>query len=319
MSNRNAVIVVVLLIAAAIVLGRCVVVVAEYEQVVMTEFGDPVGGARTKPGVYWAMPWYETRRFSKRMMRWDSDRAQIPTKDKRFIWVDATARWRIVDGLKFYQSVHDLTGAQTRLDDVLDSALRLVISDNNLIEAVRPDQRPVAIPGMATQTHDEMVVHKGREVLQRDIWQRSQGLIRNEFGIELVDVRLKRLNYIEAVQQNVFGRMIAERQKVAEQYRSEGKGRAAEIQGTMERKLREIRSQAYRKAREIAGQAEAESTGIYAQAYNQDPEFYAFLQTLEAYPQLLGAGRAGGTHTGLVLGTDSELMGYLKAAKPGGK
>jgi len=319
MSNRNALIMVILLIAAAILIGRCVIVVAEYEQVVITEFGDPVGTARATPGVYWAMPWYEVRRFSKRMQRWDSDRAQIPTKDKRFIWVDATARWRVVDALKFYQSVHDFSGAQSRLDDVLDSALRLVISDNNLIEAVRPDARPLNIPDMSTQTHGEMIVTKGRDVLQQDIWQRSHGLIRNEFGIELVDVRIKRLNYIEAVQQNVFGRMIAERQKVAEQYRSEGKGRAAEIQGSMERKLQEIRSEAYRKAREIAGQAEAESTGIYAQAYNQDPEFYAFLQTLEAYPQLLGAGRGGGTHTGLVLGTDSELMGYLKSSKPGGK
>jgi membrane protease subunit HflC len=315
-SNRSALILVLLLVAGAILASRCIVVVAEYEQVVMTEFGDPVGGARTQPGVYGAMPWYEIRRFSKRMLRWDSDRAQIPTKDKRFIWVDATARWRVVDALKFYQSVHDFPGAQTRLDDVLDSALRQVISDNNLIEAVRPDTRPVDIPGMSTMTHDELAVRKGRDVLQTEIWSRSKVLIRNEFGIELVDVRLKRLNYIEAVQQNVLGRMIAERQKVAEQYRSEGKGRAAEIQGSMERKLREIRSEAYRKSREIAGQAEAEATRIYAEAYNADPEFYAFLQTMEAYPSLLGDGRGKGTHTGLVLGTDSELMGYLKSARP---
>jgi membrane protease subunit HflC len=296
--------------------SRCVVVVAEYEQVVMTEFGDPVGNARTTPGLYWALPWYEVRRFSKRLMRWDGDRAQVPTKDKRFIWVDATARWQIIDSLKFYQSVHDFTGAQTRLDDVIDSAVRQVISDNNLIEAVRPDTRPVAIPGMSTQTHDELVVVKGRDILQKDIVERARALTRAEYGIDLVDVRLKRLNYIEAVQQNVFGRMIAERQKVAEQYRSEGKGRAAEIQGSMERKLQEIRSEAYRKSREIQGNAEAESTRIYAEAYNRDPEFYAFLQTLETYPALLGQGRGQGTHTGLVLSTDSELLGYLRSAKP---
>lgn len=316
MSNRNALVAIVVILLGILVSANCLLVVAEYEQVVLTEFGETVGPPRTQPGLVFIWPWYEVHRFSRRILRWDGDRSQIPTKDKRFIWVDTTARWRIVDPLKFLQSVHDLDGAQTRLDDVVDSAVRLTISQNNLIEAVRPDLRAVNLPDLATQSQADLIVTKGREVLQREIANRARPLVRGEYGIELLDVRLRRLNYIEAVQQNVFTRMIAERQKVAEYYRSEGAGRAAEITGAMDKKLREIRSQAYKTAREIEGKAEAESTRIYAEAYSEDPELYAFLQTLIAYPRVLGAGRAAGTTTRLVLDTDSELLGYLKSARP---
>ena len=315
MSNRNALLCLIALALGWLLAENCVLVVAEYEQVVLTEFGQPVGGLHTQPGLYLVMPWYQVHRFSKRMMRWDSDRAQIPTKDKRFIWVDATARWRVVDPLKFLQSVHSFEGAQTRLDDVIDSAVRLTISDNDLIEAVRPDARAVELPSMPTQTHEELVVHKGRNILHKEIADRAGKLTKAEYGIELVDVRIKRINYIEAVQQNVFTRMIAERAKVAAQYRSEGTGRAAEITGTMERKLSEIRSEAYKKARDIEGKADAEATRIYAEAYNQDPEFYALMQTLETYPKVLGAGRGEHAKTKLILGTDSELLMYLKGAR----
>jgi len=317
MSNKSAILMLIALGIAVFLANNCIIVVAEYEQVVLTEFGDPVGEARKVPATYLVMPWYQVHRFSKQLLRWDSERSQVPTKDKRFIWVDATARWRIVDPLKFYTSVHNFEGAQTRLDDVIDSAVRQTLSEHNLIEAVRPDTRPVDLPGMETQTHEEIVVKKGRIVLHKEILARAGTLSKSAYGIELVDVRIKRLNYIEAVQQNVFTRMIAERQKVAEQYRSEGAGKAAEITGTMERKLKEIRSGAYRKSREIEGSAEAEATRIYAEAFGQDAEFYGFLQTLEAYPKILGAERVAGTHTGLVLGTDSELLGYLKSARPG--
>jgi membrane protease subunit HflC len=304
----------------AIVLGfwlaaNCLVVVNEFEQVVITEFGEPMGVARTTPGLVIVAPWDKVHRFSKQLLRWDSDRAQVPTKDKRFIWVDCTARWQIIDSLKFLRSVRDFEGAQTRLDDVIESTVRLTLSENNLIEAVRPDTRAVEMPGMDTETHDELVVRKGRLALHKEILERARKMTIAAYGIDIVDVRLKRINYIEAVQQNVFGRMIAERQKVAEQYRSEGAGKAAEIQGTMERKLAEIRSGAYRKSREIAGQGEAEATKIYAEAYNADPELYAFLATLEAYPQMLGAGRGKGTKTHVLLGTDAELLTYLKGSK----
>lgn len=316
MSQRAALIALLCILAAFWLGANCLVVVNEYEQVVVTEFGDPVGKPHTDPGLLFIAPWDKVHRFSKQLLRWDSDRAQVPTKDKRFIWVDCTARWQIVDSLKFLRSVRDFEGAQTRLDDVIESTVRLTISENNLIEAVRPDTRPVDMPGMDTETHDELVVHKGRLQLHREILERARKLTLSAYGIDIIDVRLKRINYIEAVQQNVFGRMIAERQKVAEQYRSEGAGKAAEIQGSMERKLAEIRSGAYRKSREIAGQGEAESTRIYAEAFNADPELYAFLATLEAYPQMLGGGRGQNTRTHLVLGTDVELLSYLKGSKP---
>jgi membrane protease subunit HflC len=312
--NRTALLWIFVIVAAYFVAEKTVIVVPEYEQVVLTEFGQPVGEARTSPGVYVVMPWYVVHRFPKQMLRWDGDRAQIPTKDKRFIWVDATARWRIVDPLKFLQSVRNREGAMTRLDDVIDSAVRQTISEHNLIEAVRPDPRPIDLPAAATGSGEELTVKKGREVLQHEIVQRAGPLTKAEYGVELVDVRLRRINYIEAVQANVFNRMIAERQKVAEQYRSEGAGRSAEITGSMERKLKEVRSTAYRQSREIEGTADAEATRIYAEAYGQDPEFYGFLQTLELYPKALGTGRAEGK-THMVLGTDSELLGYLRGSK----
>lgn len=318
MSTRIIVTVLVCLAAIGLLASKCLIVVPEYEQVVLTEFGEPVGGLRTDPGLYFLWPWYEVHRFSKRILRWDGDRAQVPTKDKRFIWIDATARWRIVDPLKFFKSVRNFEGAQTRIDDVIESSLRLTISDNNLIEAVRPDTRVVDLPGVGTQSDADFVAHSGREKLQREIVERASILTRREFGIDLVDVRIKRINYIEAVQANVFGRMIAERQKVAEQYRSEGAGRSAEIRGTMEKKLNEIRSGAWRTAREIQGDADATAARIYADAYNQDPEFYAFQQTLETLLKTFAAG-GDSQRTHLVLGTDSELLSYLKSAAPGHK
>lgn len=316
MSQRTALMVLLAILLVAWLTANCLVVVNEYEQAVITEFGEPVGKPRTDPGLFFVAPWDKVHRFSKQLLRWDSDRAQVPTKDKRFIWLDCTARWKIVDPLKFLRSVRDFEGAQTRLDDVIESTVRLTISENNLIEAVRPDMRPVEMPGMDTETHDELVVHKGRLQLHKEILERARKMTLSAYGIDIVDVRLKRINYIEAVQQNVFARMIAERQKVAEQYRSEGAGKAAEIEGTSERKLAEIRSGAYRKTREIEGQAEAEATRIYAEAYNADPELYAFLATLEAYPQMLGAQRGQGTRTHLVLDTDAELLQYLKGSRP---
>ncbi len=315
MSQRVALISLIVIVVGFWLAANCLVVVNEFEQVVITEFGEPMGKTRTEPGLLFIAPWDKVHRFSKQLLRWDSDRAQVPTKDKRFIWVDCTARWQIVDSLKFLRSVRDFEGAQTRLDDVIESTVRLTISENNLIEAVRPDTRAVEMPGMDTETHDELIVRNGRLELHKEILERARKMTLAAYGIDIIDVRLKRINYIEAVQQNVFGRMIAERQKVAEQYRSEGAGKAAEIQGTRERKLAEIRSEAYRKSREIAGQGEAESTKIYADAYNADPELYAFLATLEAYPQILGAGRGPGTRTHVLLGTDAELMTYLKSSK----
>ena len=315
LSNRAGVIVLLIVGVAVMLWKNCVLIVHEYEQVVVTEFGDPVGEARTEPGLYFVLPWYDTHEFSKRLLRWDGERAQIPTRDKRFIWVDTTARWKIDDPLKFLQAVRDARGAQTRIDDIIDSKVREVISKHDLIEVVRSSRHLVGLPGGATRT-DSLAIDKGRGLLQKEIVESARQKV-SEYGIGLTDVRIKRINYIEEVQRNIYNRMIAERKKVAEQYRSEGKGRAAEILGRMEKQLKEIRSEAFRKAREIEGAADAEAAGIYAAAYSQDAEFYAFLETLATYERALGAKRASGTKASLVLGTDADFFRYLKrAGKP---
>lgn len=314
MNNRTAGIGIAIVVLTYLILSTCTVVVHEYDQVVLTEFGQPVGEARTEPGLYFVMPWYERHTFSKRLLRWDGERAQIPTKDKRFIHVDTTARWRVKDALKFLQSVRSYSGAQTRLDDIIDSEVRRAISENDLIEAVRTDAQLVGLPGEATATQQQFLITMGRKVLQDQIVKRAAVQAERDFGIELLDVRVKRINYIDEVQASIYNRMIAERKKVAEEYRSQGKGRAAEILGRMEKQLKVIRSGAYRKAREVEGEADAEATRIYAEAYQQDPEFYGFMQTLETYAAGLGQGRQKGTSTSLVLSTRSDFFRYLKSS-----
>jgi modulator of FtsH protease HflC len=311
MSSRTAGILVALIVAAYALVSTCVMIVTEYEQVVLTEFGKPVGEARTNAGIYFVLPWYQRHRFSKRLLRWDGERSEIPTRDKRFIWVDTTARWQIVDPLKFLVSVRDYAGAQTRLDDIIDSGVRSIISGNDLIEAVRTDKELVTLPGEITATNVHMRIKQGRKKLQHAILLAAKATTVKEYGIELVDVRVKRINYIEDVQRSIFNRMIAERKKVAAQYRSEGKGKAAQILGRMERQLKQIRSGAYRSAKEIEGEADATATRIYADAYGKDAEFYGFMQSLETWPAVIGNRRRKGTKTSLILSTDSDLFRYL--------
>jgi modulator of FtsH protease HflC len=314
MSNRIGIIVLGILILSAVIVSTCTMIVPEYESVVLTEFGDPVGDPLIEPGLKLVMPWYERHIFPKRLLRWDGDRSQIPTRDKRFIWVDASARWKIVDPLLFLRAVNTVKGAQTRLDDVIDSAVRTIISDNELIELVRSDRDLVGLPTESTDTvtaanHDaSAVIEKGRIALQEEVVRRANTKTETEYGIKVVDVRIKRINYIEEVQANIFNRMIAERKKVAERYRSEGKGQAAEILGVMERDLERIRSEAFRKAREIEGQADAEAARIFAEAYGADVEFYTFIATLETWERGIGKGH----RTRLVLGTDGDLLRYLR-------
>lgn len=316
MSNRIAGIGIALIVGIYALFSTCFLIVPEYEQVVLTEFGNPKGEARTEPGLYFVPPWYERHRFSKRLLRWDGERSEIPTRDKRFIYVDATARWRIVDPLQFLVSVADYRGAQTRLDDIVDSEVRSSISANDLIEAVRTDSDLVRLPGEATQTASavHLRIKQGRVALQQQILFATNEKTLKEYGISMVDVRVKRINYIEEVQKSVFNRMIAERKKVAEKYRSEGKGQAAEILGRMERELKQIRSGSYRTAKEIEGEGDATATRIYAEAYSQDAEFYAFLQSLETWPAALGEARKNGTKTRLLMSTDGDFFRYLKAA-----
>ena len=289
-------------------------VVSEMQQVVITEFGDPKGNPITEAGLCFKPFWRKANYFDKRMLRWDGEAREIPTKDKKFIFVDVTARWRIADPLKFLQSVVDYTGAASRLDDIIDSVVRQSVSENTLIEFVRTGneitdtikQEKEAI-GEEIDAKDEIMqpVVKGRDKITDDILRRAALKTIGEYGIELIDVLIRRVNYIEDVRQNVYRRMTSERQKIAEKYRSEGQGRRARILGEMERKLKEISSGAYRKAKEIEGLADAEATRIYAESYSEDAEFFAFSRTLETYRDTIGP------KTRIILSNDGGYFRYL--------
>ncbi len=303
---------IVLIVAAALVLlvlVDAVYIVSETDQVIITQFGEPIGDAVNKAGIHLKMPFIQkTNFFEKRWLEWDGFPNQIPTKDKKYIWVDTYARWRISDPLVFYQRVRDERGAQSRLDDVIDGETRNVIANYDLIEVVRSSNREFERSEEVDilQAETEMVkIQVGREKLAQIVLERASK-ITPEFGVEIRDVRIKRINYIDEVQQKVFDRMIAERKRIASKYRSEGDGRSAEIRGQKEKELKRIQSEAYRTAQEVKGKADAEATRIYAQSYNADPEFYQFLKTLETYRTSLD------TETWLLLSTDSEFLKFLK-------
>ncbi len=303
--------IIVVIIVGLIILGGTLYTIDQTEQVVITQFGEPIGEPITEPGLHFKTPFIQKiNSFEKRFLSWDGLPTQVPTKDKRYIWVDTTARWRIVDPLKFLQTVGNERTALGRLDDIIDSATRNQITSNLLYELVRDSEREFAETELSIQVEEIMSeVQYGREKISRAILEEaSQGVPR--FGIELIDVRIKRLNYVEQVRQGVYARMIAERKRVAEQYRSEGQGGKAEIEGRKEKELQRITSEAYKKAQEIKGEADAQATGIYAGAYNKDPEFYSFLKTLETYKETLDE------DTWLILTSDSDFYKYLKSLSP---
>ncbi|UCF30221.1 MAG: protease modulator HflC [bacterium] len=291
-------------------------ILEEGKQAIIVQFGRPVGDTITEAGLHFKLPFIQVvRLFEKRLLVWDGDPNQIPTKGREFIWVDTTARWRIADAKKFLENVATETGAQSRLDDIIDSVVRDEVSNSELVELVRStswvipeDQALEAVP---REREEELKreIARGREEITRTILTEAQKII-PQYGIELVDVRIKRLDYVESVRQKVYERMISERKRIAAQFRSEGEGRSAEILGEMERELRQIRSMAYRKVQEIRGRGDAEATLIYGRAYNRDPEFYAFLRTLESYRE----GAHGNSM--LVLTTDSDFYKYMKDATP---
>lgn len=306
------ILIILLLVVLVAALGS-IFIVNEAEQAIITQFGKPVGDVKP-PGLHFKIPVVQdVKRFERRIMKWDSSPNQIPTKDKRFIWVDTTARWRIADPLLFFKTVATQRGAQSRLDDIIDSVVRDAVSSHLLAELVRGSdyQKPGDKSEEVFEIEGEVVEESelvGREEILDDLLKKAQSST-PEYGIELIDVQIKRINYVDQVLERVYERMVNERNQVAAEYRSEGEGEKAEILGKMERELKEIRSAAYRRALEIRGKADAEAAGIYAQAYNQDKEFYAFLRTLESYRKVIGAnGR-------LVIGTDSQFYRYLKEAK----
>jgi membrane protease subunit HflC len=324
--NRLAAPLIILVVLVLLIAGGTFYKVDETEQVVVTQFGEPVRGPITTPGLKLKVPFIQTiRRFDKRVIEWDGLPGQITTVDKRFIVVDTTARWRISDPLRFLQSVGDERSAHSRLDDLINSAARDVISAHLLIQTVRtfarelpPDEsdegsdepRPVAAakPDAAVLPTAKDVAPEerlGRDRLTEFMVKRARENMAN-LGIELIDVRIKSVNYVREVEQRVYERMISERRRIAARFRSEGDGASAKIRGEKERELDRLRSEAYRKAQDIIGKADAEAAGIYAEAYSQDPEFYAFYQTLEAYRQTLQK------NSSLLVTTGSDFYRYLK-------
>ena len=326
--NRVVAPLIVLVVLLMLIASGMFYTVDETEQVIVTQFGEPARAPITTPGLKVKIPFIQTiHRFDKRILEWDGLPGQIPTLDKRFIVLDTSARWRIADPLRFLQSVGEERSAQSRLDDLINSAARDVISSHLLIQAVRtfsrelppetleeagpPEEQRVAAEAKSDATAPPVVKDVApEERLGRDtltalmVKQARQNM--SYLGIELIDVRIKSINYVREVEQRVYERMISERRRIAARFRSEGDGASAKIRGEKERELDRIRSEAYRKAQETIGKADAEAARIYAEAYGQDPEFYAFYQTLDAYKQTLQK------NASLLLTTGSDFYRYLK-------
>ncbi|MFC1624683.1 protease modulator HflC [Candidatus Omnitrophota bacterium] len=287
----------------------------ETQQVVITQFGEPMGRPIIQAGLHFKMPFIQRANyFERRILQWDGNPNQIPTKDKRYIWVDTTARWKIKDALTFMQSVTNERGAHARLDDIVDSASRDYITNHNLVELVRDSNRLVESGVLGAEDEikasDEALetILVGRDGITRGILEQASKII-PQYGIELVDVRIKRINYVRDVRDKVYERMISERKRAAERYRSEGQGKKREIEGQMAKELKQIQSEAYRTAEEIKGNGDAEAIAIYAKAYNKDPEFYSFMKTLDTYRNTIDA------ETTLIFSPESEYLKYFNTAK----
>jgi len=301
---------IILIVVLFIGLYSAAYVVDEREQVVITQFGEAIGSPKTEPGLYFKIPIIQhANYFPKNLLEWDGDPGQIPTLDKTFIWVDTFARWKIVDPLKFFQTVSNVLGAQARLDDILDAAVRNFVTSFPLIETVRWTNRKLdtsrVMIGQDKEKSRLGQVSMGRAKITEGILDQAQPKVA-KYGIQLVDLKIKRLNYVEQVRKSVYARMIAERKQKAEKFRSEGKGEIRKIEGDRDKDLKQITSQAYRAAQEIKGKADANATRLYAEAYNKDPEFYSFLKTLDTYSKTLDK------NSTLVLSTKSDFFKYLK-------
>jgi membrane protease subunit HflC len=293
--------------------------VQETEQVIVTQFGNPIGEPITTPGLKFKIPFIrKVNRFDKRILEWDGRATEMPTKDKTYIRVDTYGRWMIVDPLQYFQKLRDERSAISRLDDILGSEARNSIAKHELIEVIRTtrDRKPQVAEDIAeadiTGDLGKLIpIRRGRTALEQDIFETARVKL-SEFGIELLDIRFKRINYNDSVQERIYERMISERQQIAERFRSEGEGEAAKILGDMEKDLKEIESEAYKTVQEMKGAADAKATEIYASAYAQSSEaeeFYEFVRTMELYKDMLG-------DSTVILTTDSDLFKYLKSVKP---
>ncbi|MFQ3214739.1 MAG: membrane protease subunit HflC [Marivirga sp.] len=287
-------------------------IVNEYEQVVITQFGKPVGEAITDAGMHFKMPFIQTANFfDKRFLEWDGDPNQVTTKDKKFIFVDTYARWQIIDPLQFYKRLRNERGAQSRLDDILDGETRDFIANNYLEETVRTSNRtPMSSGAISEIIEDSLaVIYVGRDSIQVSI-QESANAQATDLGIAILDFRFKRINYAEEVKTQVYERMKSERFRIADKFRSEGQGEASRINGEKERELKTIQSEAFRKAEEVKGVADAKAAAIYSAAYDkngQSRKLYSFLKSMETFQKTFDQ------QTTVILSTDSDLYKYLKS------
>ncbi|MCP4670665.1 MAG: protease modulator HflC [Desulfobacula sp.] len=312
MSNIIKTIVLIVAAACIVLIFSSAYVVDETEQVVITQFGKVVDEPVTTPGLNFKIPFIQKATFfPKNLLTWDGDPGQVPTKDKTYIWVDTFARWKIVDPIKYFQTVNNEFAALERLDDIIDPAMRNLVTSYPLVESVRNSSRSMDTFESVVDESRKRIQYKinlGRdEITKRIVKQASSKL--SPFGIELVDVKIKRINYIENVRQAVYNRMIAERNQIAEKYRAEGKGEASNIRGEKEKELQVIKSQAYKTSQTAKGEADAKATQIYADAYSVDPGFYEFLKAMDVYKKTMTQDST------LILSTDSDFMKYFKGIK----
>jgi membrane protease subunit HflC len=304
----------------AFVLASSVYTVSEVEQMIITQFGKPVGAPVTSAGLKVKVPFIqEVNPIDKRVLEWDGNPSDMPTKDKLYISVDLFARWRITDPLQYFLRLRDERSAQSRLDDILGSETRNAVAKHELIEIIRTTRDRVPLrDALLTEAERELdmgslvPIQKGRKLVEQEIFAAAAEKVR-VFGIELLDIRFKRINYNESVRPKIYDRMISERRQIAERFLSEGNGEAARIRGNRVRDLNKIQSEAYRQVEEIRGVADAKATEIYASAYNQSPEavaFYEFTRTMQSYRSVIA------DNTTLVLSTDSDLFKFLKSMTP---
>lgn len=302
----------IVLALLAILLSNSFYSLDETEQAIITQFGAPVGSAVTDPGLKMKVPFIQTvNRFDKRFLEWDGDQNQVPTKDKKFIFVDSYARWQITDPLQFFRRLRDERGAQSRLDDILDGETRNAVASHDLVEIVRTSNRVPDVEAEIFEVIEDSLetIEVGRSAIQEIVLELANERT-SDLGIEVLDFRFKRINYVEEVRETVYDRMISERNKIADLFRSEGQGEASRIEGEKERELLEIQSAAFREAREIRGRGDAEAAAIYNEAYNRNAstrDFYEFVKAMEAYETAFDG------KTSVFLSTDSDFFKYLKS------
>lgn len=312
--NKTYTLVIVLAVLSFILFMNSFYAVDETEQIIITQFGAPIGGAVTEPGLKMKVPFIQkVNRFDKRFLEWDGDQNQVPTKDKKFIFVDSYARWQITDPLQFFRRLRDERGAQSRIDDILDGETRNAVASHDLLELVRTSNREPDLEADIFEVIEDSLetIEVGRSDIQ-DIVLEMANERASDLGIAILDFRFKRINYVEDVRTTVYDRMISERNKIADLFRSEGQGEASRIEGEKERELLEIQSAAFREAREIRGRGDARAASIYNEAFNQNTstrELYDFIKAMEAYDTSFDE------NTSLFLSTDSDFFKFLKSVE----